>query len=315
MSANHAHSHASSHAHGRTIEETAKVTRLATRLSVAAAAVLIVVKGVIWWASGSVALLASLADSSLDLVASLATFFAVRYAVAPPDREHRFGHGKAEAFAGLLQAGLVFASGALVGREAIAGLIHPKPVEHQGWAMIAMLISIAVTAVLVIAQTRLLKQAGSVAVAGDRAHYAADLASNIAALIGIGAAALTGQLWIDAAAGLLVALWLVWGAVGVFRGASLELLDHELDLDARALIKATVMTDDRIRNVHQLRTRSSGPMIHIQFHAALEPHITLAQAHEIIDGAETRLLEVFPAADIIIHADPDGLDEVHAAFT
>lgn len=303
------------HAHGNTIEAQAGVTRLATWLSVGTALLLIGVKGGVWLMSGSVALLASAADSALDLAASVATFIAVRYAAAPPDREHRYGHGKAEAFAGLLQAGLVFASAALVGREAVARLIDPQPVENSVWAMAAMGVSILVTGALVSAQTRLLRKAGSVAVAGDRAHYAADLAANLAALAGIAGAALTGALWIDAAAGLLVALWLVWGAVGVFRAASLELLDHELDAEARARIKAVAADDARIRNVHQLRTRASGPRIHIQFHAGLAPDITLAEAHAIIEAAEARLLAAFPAADIIIHADPDGLDEQHTPFT
>ena len=196
--------------------EAAVLTRRVTTLSVIVAAVLIAIKFAAWSVSGSVALLASLADSGLDLVASLVTFFAVRYAVAPPDAEHRFGHGKAEAFASLTQAGLVFASGALVGEEAIRHLIEPKPVQAEGWAMAVMAVSIVLTSGLMYAQTQVLRRTGSIAVSGDRAHYAADLASNLIAFVGIGAVALTGLTRIDAAAGLLVALWLVWGAVGDF---------------------------------------------------------------------------------------------------
>jgi ferrous-iron efflux pump FieF len=298
-------------AHSLSIEESSRITRRITWASIAVASILVVIKGVIWLNSGSVALLASLADSALDLVASLATFFAVRYAAAPPDREHRYGHGKAEAFASLVQAGLVFASAALVGREAIASLIHPGPLAAQGWAIGAMAASIILTSLLIIAQGRVLKGVKSVAVAGDRAHYAADLAANVAAMIGIGAAALTGQTRIDAAAGLIVALWLVWGAVGVFRHASLELMDHELDDDARQLIRQTASADPRILNIHQLRTRASGPLIHIQFHIGLAPDLSLKEAHEVIISAEERLLAAFPAADIIIHPDPDGHDEDH----
>ncbi len=301
--------------HSLSIEESSRITRRITWASIAVASILVVIKGVVWLESGSVALLASLADSALDLVASLATFFAVRYAAAPPDREHRYGHGKAEAFASLVQAGLVFASAALVGRQAIASLIHPSPLHAEGWAVGAMAASIVLTSLLVIAQGRALKGVNSVAVAGDRAHYAADLASNIAALIGIAAAALTGQTWIDAAAGLVVALWLVWGAVGVFRHSSLELMDHELDDEARKLIRQTASDDPRIRNIHQLRTRAAGPLIHIQFHVGLAPNISLKEAHDVIVAAEERLLAAFPAADIIIHPDPDGHDDHPTAFS
>ena len=302
---------AAPHVHGLSVEESSRLTRRITWASIATAGLLILLKGAIWLPSGSVALLASLADSGLDLVASMGTFFAVRYASAPPDREHRYGHGKAEAFASLVQAGLVFASAALVGQEAIMRLLNPRPIQAAGWAMAAMVGSIVLTGLLVLAQNRVLKGLKSVAVAGDRAHYAADLASNIAALIGIGAAALTGQAWIDAAAGLLVALWLVWGAIRVFRHATLELLDHELDDEARKLIRKIASADPRIRNIHLLRTRASGPLIHIQFHMGLAPNISLLEAHEVIVAAERRLLEAFPAADVIIHPDPDGHDEDH----
>src|SRR6478736_25868 len=137
--------------HGLTPAESAALTRRVTLLSVATAAVLVAIKIAAWLASGSVALLASTADSGLDLVASLVTFFAVRYAASPPDAEHRFGHGKAEAFASLVQAGLVFASAALIGREAVVNLLHPTPIAAGGWAMAVMAVSIVLTAGLIAA--------------------------------------------------------------------------------------------------------------------------------------------------------------------
>src|SRR5690242_13414223 len=178
--------------HGLSPAESAALTRRVTLLSVATAAVLVAIKVAAWLASGSVALLASTADSGLDLVASLVTFFAVRYAAAPPDAEHRYGHGKAEAFASLLQAGLVFASGALVGREAIGRLIHPEPVRQELWGMVVMVASVGLTSALIWAQGQVLKRTSSVAVSGDRAHYASDLASNGAALVGLGLVMATG---------------------------------------------------------------------------------------------------------------------------
>ena len=172
--------------------EALAATRRVTALSVAVAAVLIVVKTGAWYVSGSVAMLASLSDSGLDLVASLITFLAVRYAAVPPDAEHRFGHGKAEAFSSLMQGGLVFASGALIGREAIHAIFNPRPVEQGLLAMGVMVVSIGLTLALIVAQTKVLKSTGSIAISGDRAHYAADLGSNGVALVGIGAAAFLG---------------------------------------------------------------------------------------------------------------------------
>lgn len=297
--------------HGLSPAESAALTRRVTLLSVTTAAILVTIKLVAWLMSGSVALLASMADSGLDLLASLGTFFAVRYAVAPPDQEHRFGHGKAEAFASLMQAGLVFASAALIGREAIGDLFGAHPLKDTGWAVAVMVVSTALTFLLITAQTQVLKKISSVAVSGDRAHYASDLASNIIALIGIAASAWLGYNNLDAMAALVVAALLLWGAVGVFREASAQLMDRELSDEARAKIVALMSEDPRLTDVHQLRTRASGPYVHIQMHVDLDPELTLETAHQVIVAAEKRVLAAFPSADIIIHADPRGRAEPH----
>jgi cation diffusion facilitator family transporter len=293
------------------IDESAALTRRITRLSVAFALLLSLIKAGAWIASGSVAMLASLADSGLDLLAASTTFFAVRYAVTPPDREHRYGHGKAEAFAGLIQAGLVFASAALVGREAMDHLLRPTPVSHEDWDLGVMVVSMILTAILVQAQSRVLKTAQSVAVTSDRTHYLADIAANLTAFIGMGASLLLGGPLPDTLAGLVVTAWLVWGAIRVFRAASLELMDHELSHEARSRIVALMRADPKVRDVHQLRTRASGPFIHMQMHADLDPGLSLVEAHRVMVEAEKRLLEAFPAADILIHPDPRGYAEPH----
>ena len=296
---------------GLTLQETAALTHRITRLSVAVALVLSLIKLGAWLASGSVAMLASLADSGLDVVAALAAYFAVRYAAEPPDREHRYGHGKAEAFASLVQAGLVFASAALIGREAIDRIAHPQPIDHQGWSLLVMVTSILFTAGLILAQSRVLAKASSVAVTGDRMHYIADLAANLIAFVGIGITALMANPLADAAAGLAVAALLVWGAINVFRASSLELMDHELNDEARRRIADLMTEDPRVRDVHQLRTRASGPYIHVQMHADLDPSLSLVEAHSVMVAAERRVLKAFPTADIIIHPDPRGQAEPH----
>jgi ferrous-iron efflux pump FieF len=296
---------------GSTLRQHEALTRSVTLLSVGVALTLVTVKLVVWLVSGSVALLASMADSGLDLVASSATFFAVRYAAVPPDSDHRYGHGKAEAFASLVQAGLVFASAALVGEEAVVRLLHPRPVAREDWALAVMVLSIVMTGGLIAAQTRLLRRKSSVAVSSDRTHYAADLASNVAALAGIALAGLLRIPALDAAAALVVTGILLWGAVAVFRQASNQLLDHELASSARARIVSRVMEDPEILDVHQLRTRASGPIMHVQMHADLNPDLSLESAHRIVVAAEKRILEEFPAADIIIHPDPRGRAEPH----
>ncbi len=291
--------------------DNASGTRFVTTLSVTMAAVLLALKLVVWRLSGSVALLASAADSGLDVAASAATFFAVRYAAHPPDAEHRFGHGKAEAFASLLQAGLVFASAALIGQEAVRHMFRPEPVSREGLAIGVMVLSMVLTGGLVAAQTAMLRKGRSVAVSGDRMHYVTDLASNVVALAGIGAVALFGSTTLDAVAGLVIAAILLWGAIVVFRQSSNELMDRELPDADRAKIIELARSDPRVSAVHQLRTRASGPTVHIQMHADLEPDVSLVVAHQVVVAAERRILEAFPGADILIHADPRGRAEPH----
>ena len=295
-----------------TAAESLVLTRRVTTLSVGVAAVLILTKGAAWLSGHSVAMLASLADSGLDLVASLVTFFAVRYAAVPPDAEHRFGHGKAEAFSSLTQAGLVFASGALIGQEAIKGLIRPKPIQAEALGVVVMIVSILLTLALIRAQAEVMRKTRSVAVSGDKAHYAADLGANAVSLIGIAAAGFLGLTWVDAAAGLLIAAWLIWGAIGVFREASNQLMDRELPDDDRARILALLTDDPRVQGVHQLRTRASGPNIHVQAHMDFDADTPLALAHTLMVAAEARVLAAFPTADILIHPDPRGVAEPHA---
>ena len=280
--------------------------RQITRVSVGVAVVLIALKAFALGASGSVSILASLADSSLDLIASLATFYAVRWAAAPADAQHRFGHGKGEAMAALVQAGLVFASAAFIGWEALQRIFDPRPVVGGGWAVGVVVVSILVTAGLVWLQTRSLKASGSVAVAGDRAHYAADLGAGVVVLIGVISGAFLSAPGLDAAAGLVVAVWLFWGAFGVLKGAGDQLLDREVSDADRVALTTAVLSDPRIGGVHQLRTRLSGSRLMAQMHIDLDRALSFEAAHDIVVQAENRVKAAFPHADVLIHADPRG---------
>lgn len=281
-----------------------QAARDATRLAVGVAVLLIALKAFALGASGSVSVLASLTDSVLDLAASLAVFFAVRWSAAPADDGHRFGHGKGEAMAALVQAGLVFASAVFVGWEALRRILDPQPVTGGAWAVGVMIVSVAITAGLVWRQTQAIRVSRSLAVAGDRAHYSADLAANLVALLGLASGAFLNAPGLDASAGLVVAIWLFWGALGVLRPAADQLLDRSAPHADHVRILEAVREDPRIAGVHRLRTRLSGVVTLVQMHVDLDPNLTLAQAHAIVDAAEIRVRAALPGADVIIHADP-----------
>lgn len=292
-------------------KETAAITSRVASLSVLVALFLIALKAWAYWQSQSVALLASLADSTLDVAASVITFLAVRYAAAPPDSKHRFGHGKAEAFAGIVQAGFVGASCIFVTYEAAKHFMAPHPIANGEGGLAVMVVSIIATGALIYVQTRALKKTGSIATKGDRAHYASDLASNAVAMIGIGAGAFLELTWLDAAAGILIAAWLAFGAAKIAKEAADHLLDRELPEEDRARIKALALEEGGIRAVHEFRSRASGNYIHVQFHAEVNAKLSLLEAHKVIVAAEQRIRAAYPQADILIHPDPGNAAEPH----
>lgn len=291
---------------GSTDETPHAVNRRVTLLSVGVATVLILMKTYALAASGSVSVLASLADSALDLAASLGVFYAVRWAAEPPDAEHRYGHGKGEALAALVQSGFVAASGFFIGWEAVQRMINPQPVTAGVTGVVVMVLSILLTAWLVWMQTRALKKSGSLAVSADRAHYAADLAAGAVALIGLASGAFLDAPGLDAAAGLVVAIWLVWGALGLLRTAADQLLDRAASEAQHQAVRAAVLEDPAITGLHALRTRLSGSTLMVQMHVDIDGDLTLRDAHAIVEAAEGRIRAAFADADIIIHPDPRG---------
>ena len=286
----------------------------ASYASVAVALTLIVVKVWAYNVTDSVSLLSSLADSLLDLIASLITFFAVRYALAPADREHRFGHGKSEGVAGLLQAFIVTASAVYVAVEAVQRLLQPTPVVEPNFGIVVMVVSIGLTLALVSFQHVVAKRTGSLAIAADAAHYRADLATNLAVLMALALDSLFGWVRVDALVGLLIVGVILASVYQIATQALDVLLDRELPEDERRRVHDIATAHPAVLGLHDLRTRHSGPEQFIQFHLELDPELSLIQAHEISDQVEAAVQAGFPQAQVIIHADPYGVDERRDLF-
>ncbi len=288
-----------------------RLMRMATRASVCAAAVLMIAKAVVYFDSKSVALLSSLADSALDLLASGVTLFAVRYALSPADPEHRFGHGKAEPLAGLGQAAFVAGSAVLVMVEAISRFGHPAPSADNTAGIGVMAFSIAVTLALISFQRYVIKRSGSLAIQGDSLHYSGDLLMNVAVIAALYLSANEGFSWIDPLFGAGISGFMLINAAFIARGAVGNLMDHELPESEREKIIAIARQHPKVRQVHDLRTRSSGLKQFIQMHIVLPDGISLLEAHRISDDVENAIESEFPEADIIIHQDPEGVPEYH----
>ncbi len=288
--------------------------RRATYASVAVACTLIVLKLGAWVATGSVALLSTLIDSLLDAGASLINLIAVRHALAPADREHRFGHGKAEPLAGLGQAAFVAGSAVFLTIESVRRLLDPSPVAREEWGIAVMLISILLTIGLVRYQAHVVKQTKSVAINADQLHYTGDVLINGSVIISLLLARFLGWSWADPLFALGIAAYLVSNAWAILSTSMNLLMDHELPEDDRARIKDICRSHPEVIDMHDLRTRSAGPVAFIQLHLEMDGKLPLVRAHAIGDQVEAQILEAFPNAEIIIHQDPSGVREDRQTF-
>jgi ferrous-iron efflux pump FieF len=262
----------------------------------------------IWAAlqTSSMAMLGSLADSTLDLVASLVVLLGVRVAAQPADREHRFGHGKAEALAALMQVIVITISALFIGIRSVQRILGGAETSDAELGIGVSLVAIAFTFALIGYQRHVVRKTGSVAIATDRLHYASDLMLNASVIVALALDQYAGVVGADAVFGLLIALWLAWGAWKSSSHALDQLMDREWPDEQRERFLAAAKAYPELAGLHDLRTRTSGTHNFVQFHVWVPADWTVKHAHDRIDRAEEALQAQFPATEILIHLDPEG---------
>jgi ferrous-iron efflux pump FieF len=293
---------------GDRIKKAGILMRRAAWASVSVSLFLVGIKTFAYFASHSVAMLASLADSALDLFTSSINLFAIRQALTPADAEHRFGHGKAEPLAGLAQGAFITASALFLVIQAVNRILVPEPIEHSIAALVVMCVAIACAIGLILYERKVVAATGSLAVEADQSHYFADLVTNIGVVLALLLSSGLGWTLADPLIAIAVSGVMLWSALGVGRQAFNQLMDRELPDEERARICRIAQSHRAVKNVHDLKTRMAGLSTFIQLHLALDPNISLAEAHTISDAVERALLEAYPGADVIIHQDPAGLE-------
>ncbi|WP_374439258.1 cation diffusion facilitator family transporter [Pseudomonas panipatensis] len=281
----------------------ARLLSLATSASLSVAVTLVITKAIAWWLSGSVSLLAGLTDSLLDGAASLLNLLAVRYSLRPADDDHRYGHGKAESLSGLGQALFIAVSAVLIGTQALDRLQHPEPLGATGWGILVMLLSLALTAALLVLQGHVIKRTGSLAVYADSLHYRSDLLLNASILVAL-LLARYGFPRMDAVFGLGIAGYILWSAGQIARESLTVLMDEELPPEVGARMLELACQVPGVTGAHDLRTRVSGDRWFVQLHLELPGEMRLSQAHELCDEAVLAIRKEYPRADVLVHADP-----------
>ena len=296
------------------LEANGRLMRLATYASVSVALTLIALKTGAWIVTESIAMLSTLVDSLLDALASIVNLVAVRHALAPADREHRFGHGKAEALAALAQSAFIAGSAVLLLFQAGERLINPRPLAKPEAGIAVMLVSIALTIILVLFQLWVVRRTRSVAVAADSLHYKGDILVNVAVIAALILGSWFGWLYADPIFGAVIALYVLYSAWLIVREAMDMLMDREMPEQDRDTIREIAMAHPEVASVHDLRTRRSGPTSFIQLHLVMSAELTLLKAHDISDVVETEIRDAFPEAEVMIHQDPTGIIERHAFY-
>jgi ferrous-iron efflux pump FieF len=288
--------------------------KLASYASLTVAIALVLLKAWGWQATASVSLLSSLADSILDVLASAITFWAVRLSLSPADSQHRFGHGKSEGIAALLQSLIVAGSGMFVCVEAIRRLFAPQPLEHPEIGLSVIFIATAATIFLVGFQRYVGRRTGSLAIASDAIHYQSDLLVNLGVGMSIILTSWTGWQPLDPIVGFVIAVFLLRSAAQIGRRALEILLDHEIPQHDRQKIRDIATRHEDVKGFHDMKTRFGGSHYIVQFHLELEPEISLLRTHQILDDVEDAIRRDYPGCEIIIHADPIGLPERRDSF-
>ncbi len=287
-------------------ERIATLKKRATLLSVLVGFAMLCVKAAAFFATGSISVLTSVLDSLMDNAMGVVNFIAVRKSLKPADRRHRFGFGKFEPLAGLVQGAFIVVVAVLIAVEAVQRLIEPQTIENAELGVGAMLVATALMGGLVLYQNRVVRLTGSIVVRADALHYKADVLMHVGIIASLSLGDALGAWWLDAACALAIALFLAWGARGIFKQSLAILLDREIPDADRKRIRAVALAHPKVQDIHDLRTRSSGDRAFAQLHLEMNGAMTLDEAHrvahEVIDALEREL----PDTEVQIHQEPAG---------
>ncbi|MBU1430109.1 cation diffusion facilitator family transporter [Myxococcota bacterium] len=291
-----------------------RLLHLASLTSILVAVALIFAKLTAWALTDSVSLLATLGDSVLDASASLINFFAIRHALQPADEEHRFGHGKAEALAGLAQAAFITGSAVFLLLQAAERLIHPRPLNQPGVGIWVMSLSIVMTLGLVLFQRFVVRRTGSTAIQADSLHYQGDLLMNASVLISILIVDRWGWTIIDPIAAVLIAGIILKSVAEIARLSLDVLMDRELPELERQAVREVALACAGVEGIHDLRTRRAGLCVFVEIHVEMQPEISLRKAHHIADAVIRAIKGLHEEVEVLVHQDPLGVEEPQLPF-
>jgi cation diffusion facilitator family transporter len=287
-----------------------------TYLSIAAAIATILLKAGAYWLTGSVGLLSDALESVVNLAAALMALWMLIIAERPPDKDHMYGHAKAEYFSSAVEGILILIAAGMIAWSAIGRLLNPVPLENVGIGLVvsvvASAINFGVARVLLIAGRRY----HSILLEADARHLMTDVWTSAGVVVGVALVALTGWLALDPLIALVVAANIVWSGVHLVRRSALGLLDTAIPSAERERVEDILATyEDHGIAFHSLRTREAGPRRFISFHVLVPGDWSVQHGHDVLEQIEHDVRAAFDTpTTVFTHLepveDPLSLDDV-----
>lgn len=287
-----------------------RLLKLATGASVLVAAVLVLIKGIAWFKTGSVAMMGSLLDSILDAGAAGLNLYFVRRALRPADEGHRFGHGKAEPIGGMFQAMIIGGSAVFLVAESIRRFVEPAMPTNSELGIVIMVVSSIIVGALVLLQRYVVRRTDSLVVSGDALHGFGDIMINVGVIFALFVSTRFDAPYVDPVVGILLAAILFRGSWQIAMNAMRQLMDAEFSPAERQRIREIALDHPSVSDLHDLRTRRAGLTSFIQMHIELDGSLNLVEAHDIADEVEASIRHAFPDSEVLIHQDPHGAETV-----
>ncbi|MBC1996248.1 cation diffusion facilitator family transporter [Listeria seeligeri] len=277
-----------------------------TILSVCSNFVIVVLKLVVGFFTGSVAVISEGIHSSMDLFASIITFFSIRISNQPADEDHPYGHGKAENIAGTIETLLIFVAGIWIIIESVNKLVNPHEIRFPALGIMVMLLGALINIVVSRIIKRAADKANSVAMKSNALHLYTDVFTSLGIALSLFLVYITGWLWLDPIIAILTAFYIMFEAYKLLKESFPPLMDKRLSMDEEMAIKQIILTHkNKFIEFHDFRSRRAGAEEYIDFHLVVSSSMTIESAHSLCDEIEAEIMDFYAKAEVLIHLEPE----------
>ncbi len=273
--------------------------------SIAIGVVVFLLKLLAWWLTGSVALYSDAIESIVNVVAATAALYAVHLAQMPPDKEHPYGHHKAEYFAAVLEGALILAAAFAIFTASYRAYTTASAIQTPWLGMAVNALAALINGLWCVLLMREGRKRRSPALLADGRHLQTDVVSSLGVMAGLSAAYLTGLPWLDPLLACLVALNILWSGTRLIKESVGGLMDEAVTPKVMTSIRAAIAEGgDGAIEAHDLRTRAAGSATFIEFHLVVPSSMTVGESHTICDRVEAAIRKEVDSAVITIHVEP-----------